>query len=250
MKPLIRNKMWSLFIKEVKGFFSNLTGYVVIIVFLLAVNLFMWVFSGELNVLDAGYATIETLFIIAPWVFLFLVPAITMRMFSEEKKTGTIELLLSRPLTGFQIVFSKFLAAATLVLLSLIPCLIGYLSVYLLGNPVGNIDTGATWGSLVGLFFLGAVYAAIGIYASSLTDNTIIAFIVALVLCFLFYTGFDLLAEFPLFKSISVFVLYLGINEHYQSVSRGVIDLRDIIYFLAVIAVFILLTTARLKIRK
>ncbi|MBN2610691.1 MAG: gliding motility-associated ABC transporter permease subunit GldF [Bacteroidales bacterium] len=242
--------MWSLFKKEVKGFFSNLTGYIVIVVFLLASNLFMWVFPGELNVLDAGYATIDTLFILAPWVFLFLVPAITMRMFSEEKKSGTIELLLSRPLSGFQIAFSKYLAAITLVLLSLIPCLISYISIYLLGNPVGNIDTGATWGSFIGLFLLGAVYAAIGIYASSLTDNTIIAFIVSLVLCFLFYTGFDTLAQVPLFKSISVFVMYLGINEHYQSVSRGVIDLRDIIYFIAVIAVFVLLTTARLRNRK
>lgn len=242
--------MLSLYKKEVKGFFSNLTGYIVIIVFLLASNLFMWVFPGELNVLDAGYASIDTLFIIAPWVFLFLVPAITMRMFAEEKKSGTLELLLSRPLTDLQIVMAKYFAAVTLILLALLPCLISFISVYFLGNPVGNIDTGATWGSLIGLFLLGAIYAAFGLFASSLTDNIIVAFILALVLSFFFNIGFDSVSQVRVFEPISTFILNLGINEHYKSISRGVIDIRDMAYFFAVISIFIFFTKARLKSRR
>ncbi len=242
--------MISLYRKEIQGFFSNLTGYIVIILFLLANSMIMWLYPGKLNILDAGYASIDTMFITAPWIFLFLVPAITMRMFAEEEKSGTLELLLSRPLTELQIVLSKYLASLTLILFSLIPCLVFFISVYLLGNPPGNIDTGGTWGSLIGLFLLGAVYAGIGIFASSFTDNIIIAFLMALVLCFIFYVGFDLLAQIQLFKDISTIVLYIGINDHYMSVSRGVIDLRDIIYFISVISVFILLTKTRLAGKK
>ena len=251
MNPFIRkSKMFSLYKKEITGFFSNLTGYIVIIIFLLANTLVMWVFSGQFNVLDAGYASLDTIFIIAPWVFLFLVPAITMKMFAEEVKSGTLELLLSRPLTHIQIVLGKYFATITLVLLSLIPCLISYLSVYLLGNPIGDIDNGATWGSLIGLFLLGSVYAGLGLFTSSHTDNIIVAFILAAVMSFIFFYGFDKIAEIPGFKSLSTFIIYLGIQDHYQSISRGVIDLRDVIYFLAVISIFILLTKARLERRK
>jgi len=242
--------MISLYRKEIQGFFSNLTGYVVIIIFLLANSLIMWKFSGNMNILDAGYATIEPLFIISPWIFLFLVPAITMRMFAEEEQTGTLELLLSRPLTELQIVLSKYLASVTLILFSLIPCLVFFISVYLLGNPPGNIDTGGTWGSLIGLFFLGAVYAGMGIFSSSLSDNIIIAFLMALVLCFVFYFGFDKLAQIQMFKGFSAVILYIGINDHYTSISRGVIDLRDIIYFICIISFFILLTKTRLTSKK
>ncbi len=242
--------MISLYRKEIQGFFSNLTGYVVIIIFLLANSMVMWLFSGDLNILDAGYATIEPLFIISPWIFLFLVPAITMRMFAEEAQSGTLELLLSRPLTELQIVLSKYLASLTLIIFSLIPCLVFFFSVYLLGNPPGNMDTGGTWGSMIGLFFLGAVYASMGIFSSSMSDNIIIAFLMALVLCFVFYFGFDKLAQIQMFKGISTVFLYIGINDHYMSISRGVIDLRDIIYFISVIAFFILLTRTRLASKK
>ncbi len=242
--------MFSLYRKEIQGFFSNLTGYVVIIIFLLANSVVMWLISGNLNILDAGYATIEPLFIISPWIFLFLVPAITMRTFTEEQQSGTLGLLLSRPLTEMQIVIAKYLASVTLLLFSLLPCLIYFLSVFLLGNPQGNIDTGGTWGSLIGLFFLGAVYAGIGVFSSSLTDNMIIAFLIALVLCFIFCFGFDELAKIRMFKGISTVIMYIGINEHYMSISRGVIDLRDIIYFISVITVFILLTRTRLASKK
>ena len=242
--------MISLYRKEIQGFFSNLTGYVVIIIFLLANSMVMWLFSGDLNILDAGYATIEPLFIISPWIFLFLVPAITMRMFAEEAQSGTLELLLSRPLTELQIVLSKYLASLTLIIFSLIPCLVFFFSVYLLGNPPGNMDTGGTWGSMIGLFFLGAVYASMGIFSSSMSDNIIIAFLMALVLCFVFYFGFDKLGQIQMFKGISTVFLYIGINDHYMSISRGVIDLRDIIYFISVIAFFILLTRTRLASKK
>lgn len=242
--------MFSIYQKEIKGFFSSLTGYIVIVIFLLANSLVMWLIHGDLNILDAGYATIEPLFIISPWLFLFLVPAITMRMFADEQKSGTLELLLSRPLTELQVIISKYLASVTLILLSILPCLIYFISVYLLGNPQGNIDTGGTWGSMIGLFFLGSVYAGIGIFSSSLSDNSIITFLTALVLCFVFYTGFDYLARINLFRNISTVILYLGIEDHYQSISRGVIDIRDIVYFISVISVFILLTRVKLSAKK
>jgi len=240
--------MLALFRKEISEFFSSLTGYLVIIIFLFITGLFAWVFPGNMNILESGYANIDTLFEIAPWVFLFLVPAITMRMFAEEKRTGTIELLYTRPLTDFHIVLAKYMAATVLVLLALIPTLIYFSSVYLLGNPVGNIDTGGTWGSFIGLFFLAASYVSFGLFASSLSGNQIISFMIALFLAFIFFTGFEYISNF--FFTRQSFILSLGINDHYQSMSRGVIDSRDILYFLGVILIFILLTKTKLESRK
>lgn len=242
--------MWTLILKEVSGFFSSLIGYLVVIVFLLINSLFIWVFPGQFNIIESGYASIDALFTIAPWVFLFLVPAVTMRLFAEEKRTGTIELLLTRPLTEVQIVVAKYLAGLFLVLLSLLPTLVYFLSVYFLGDPVGNIDTGGTWGSYIGLFFLAAIYVAIGLFASSLTENQIIAFIIAMVLSFFFFIGFEALSGLNFLKDIDELVLYLGINDHYESMSRGVIDSRDMVYFLGVITFFILLTRTILQSRK
>ncbi|MDR1594854.1 MAG: gliding motility-associated ABC transporter permease subunit GldF [Prevotellaceae bacterium] len=239
--------MYSIYKKEIVSFFSSLTGYIAIIVFLALTGWFMWINPGEFNILDGGYATIDTLFFIAPWVFLFLVPATTMRSFAEERKTGTIELLLTHPISEMQLVMAKYLAAVTLILLSLLPCLIYFATVYFVGNPVGNIDSGGTWGSFIGLFFLASAYAAIGIFASSLTDNQIVAFIVSAALCFFMYTGFDGLASMSPLKSVNTFLISLGINEHYKSLSRGVIDIRDIVYFVIVSAVFA--GAARLKLQ-
>ena len=174
--------MYTLLKKEISGFFSSLTGYIVIIVFLVINSLFMWIFPGSNNVSDGGYANLDTLFTIAPWVFLFLVPAVTMRMFADEKKSGTIELLLTRPLSDFQIIFAKYLAGLLLVLFSILPTLIYFYSVYQLGNPVGNIDTGGTWGSFIGLFFLAGIYVAIGTLSSSFTENQIVAFIIGMLI--------------------------------------------------------------------
>ena len=235
--------------KEIRGFFSSLTGYIVIIVFLVANSLFMWVFPGNLNVLDSGYASLDSLFTMAPWIFLFLVPAVTMRTFAEEKRAGTLEFLLTKPLSDLQVILAKYLGALILVLLSLLPCLVYYWSVSTLGNPPGNLDTGGTWGAFIGLFFLAAIYVAIGVLASALSENQIIAFIVAVLLSFLLYTGFDYLASLPALQSFDTFILNLGINEHYKSISRGVIDSRDIIYYLSVISMFILITKIKLQSR-
>jgi ABC-2 type transport system permease protein len=230
--------MFSIFKKEINGFFSSLTGYIVIIVFLLINSLFMWVFPGEWNVLDSGYSGIDTLFIISPWVFLFLVPAVSMRMIAEEKRLGTIELIYSRPLTERGVVTGKYLASVMLVLLALLPGIIYYISVYYLGEVPGNLDKGGTWGAFIGLFFLAAVYASAGIFASSLTDNQVVAFIIAVLICLVMFIGFDSFAYLPGLKNVDEFVIRLGINEHYKSMSRGVIDLKDIVYFVAVTVIF------------
>ncbi|MCU0363509.1 MAG: gliding motility-associated ABC transporter permease subunit GldF [Bacteroidales bacterium] len=230
--------MFAIYRKEISGFFSSLTGYIVIIVFLVVNSLFMWVFPGELNILDSGYATLDTIFYISPWVFLFLVPAVTMRMIAEERKTGTIELLFVRPVSERGIVWGKFLAAVTLVLLALVPGIIFYVSVSILGETPGNLDKGGIAGSFIGLFLLASVYAAAGIFASSLTDNQVIAFILAVLACFILYMGFDSFAYLPGLKKLDELVLRLGVNEHYRSLSRGVLDSRDIAYFLAAAAIF------------
>lgn len=242
--------MIALLRKEISSFLSSLIGYLVISVFLLAIGLFMWVFPGTSNVLDAGYANIDTLFTIAPWVFMFLIPAITMRAFAEEKRTGTIEQLLTRPLSDLSIVLAKFFAGIILVLFSLVPTLIYYFSIRYLGNPPGNIDSGAVWGSYIGLLFLASGFVAIGVFASSITDNQIIAFIVGVFLSFFCYIGFESISSLELFGKIDSLILGLGINEHYISMSRGVIDSRDMIYFLSLMGVFILFTKIVLESRK
>ena len=242
--------MFTLYKKEISGFFSSLTGYVVIIVFLLLNSLFIWVFKGEMNVLDNSYASLDTLFALAPWLFLFLVPAITMRMFAEEKRSGTLELLFTRPIREIEIVIAKFLAAWTLVFISLIPTLIFFISISILGSPPGNIDSGGTWGSYIGLLFLGGIYTGIGIFTSSLSENQIIAFILAVLISFLFYLGFNFAGSISQSGEVVYLIEKFGIDSHYQSISRGVIDSRDIIYFFSVIIVFIYLTKTVLQSRK
>ncbi len=242
--------MYVLFLKEIRSFFSSLIGYIVIIVFLIVNSLFMWIFPGEFNVLDSGYSNLDTLFIISPWVFLFLVPAITMRLFADEKRTGTIELLLTRPVSDFKIVFAKYLSGLTLVLFSLLPTFIYFISVHFLGNPVGNLDTGGIWGSYIGLFFLASIYVAIGVFASSLTENQIISFIIAVILSFFLFIGFESISTLGIAKGFDDIIIKLGINDHYKSMSRGVLDTRDIIYFISVVAIFIIFTKLRLQRRK
>ena len=239
--------MYSLFKKEIKTFFGSLIGYLAILVFLLVTGLFLWVFPGAYNIPDNGYATLEGLFSLAPWLYLFLVPAITMRFFADEKRTGTLEILLTRPLSDFQLIFAKFLAGMVLVIFSLLPTLLYFLSVYLLGNPIGSIDTGATWGSFFGLFFLAAIYVAIGIFASSLTDNQIVSFILAMVLSFIFYLGFDFIASSGIPFLLEQIFEWLSINNHYLSASRGVIDMRDVIYFAGMTFLFLWFTRGFLR---
>ncbi|HAM09489.1 MAG: gliding motility-associated ABC transporter permease subunit GldF [Bacteroidetes bacterium GWE2_41_25] len=230
--------MFAIFRKEINGFFSSLTGYIVITVYLLVNSLFMWIFPGEWNIFDNGYAGLDTLFLLSPWIFLFLVPAVTMRMIAEEKRLGTIELIFSRPITERGIIWGKYLASVVLVLLALLPGVIYYVTVYMLGEVPGNLDKGGTIGSYTGLFFLASVYAAVGIFASSLTDNQVIAFIAAVLLCFMLFMGFDSLAYLPGLKNFDEFIIRLGINEHYKSMSRGVLDIRDVVYFVSVVILF------------
>lgn len=242
--------MYTLFLKEIKGFFSSAIGYLVIAVFLLIVSLFMWVFPTNFNIFQVNAANIDTLFLISPWVFLFLVPAITMNMFADELRTGNMELLLTRPISEFKIVTAKYLAAVVLVLIALLPTLLFLISINSLADPVGNVDYGAIIGSYIGLFFLGAVYAAIGIFASSLSKNVIVSFLLGIVFCFLFYLGFDLLSDLFSSGTGTDFVKSLGINDHYSSISRGVVDSRDIVYFLSVVVLFVFFSKLRLESRK
>lgn len=229
---------------------SSLIGYIAIAVFLVLTGLFLWVFPGNFNILDLGYAEMEPLFTLAPWVFMFLIPAITMRTFSEEQRTGTIELLLTRPLSDLQIILAKTLAGMVLVVLALLPTLVYTFSVSQLGNPPGNLDMGATWGSYLGLLFLASAFVSIGVFASSITPNQVVAFIVSVFLSFFVYVGFDSISSFSLMGPLDNFVAQLGILAHYHSMSRGVIDTRDVVYFVALFAVFTLFTKTVLQSRK
>lgn len=241
--------MYAIFKKEITLFFSSLIGYITIGVFLLAVGLFMWVLP-DFNIFDNNYATLEQLFSIAPFVFMFLIPAITMRSFAEEQKTGTIEILSTKPVTDFQIVMGKFWAGMVLVIFSLLPTLLYFYTVSDLAVPKGNIDTGATWGSYIGLLFLGGAYLAIGLFASSLTDNQIVSFIVGMFLCFFFYQLLDFLRGLSFLNGADALFESISIQSHYTSISRGVVDTRDLIYFISFIAVFLLTTKTIIQSRK
>lgn len=307
--------MLALIRKELRGFLGSLIGHIVIAVFLLLTGLFLWVFPG--NLLDSGYADLGPLFFIAPWVFLFLVPAVTMRTFSEERRTGTIEVLLTKPLTELQIVLAKYMAAVALIALALAPTLVyvwaadqlstsvtavpasavrwrGFLHFVLWAlnavacvswlvwrgrrakwKPlgwlwrgalilgwilffralmhwmlfIGGVDAGATWGAYIGLFLLAACFASIGVLASAITDSQIVAFLIAVFLSFFLYMGFDLIASFDLLGGLEGPIKSIGIQSHYQSLGRGVLDLGDVLYHLGVIAIFLLLTRAALQSR-
>ncbi|WP_439696051.1 gliding motility-associated ABC transporter substrate-binding protein GldG [Mucilaginibacter sp. AW1-7] len=231
--------MLSILKKEITSYLSSLVAYVTIGVFLLVLGLFLWVFPDS-SILDYGYAGLDSLFSTAPYLFMFLIPAITMRSLAEERKEGTFELLFTRPLKDWEIVLGKYFACLLIVLFALLPTLIYYYSVSILGTPQGNIDTGAVIGSYIGLFLLGAAFAAIGLFASSITKNQIIAFTIAVFLCFFFYSGFDSLSQMLSLQDLGL--QSLGITQHYQSVSRGVLDTRDLVYFLLVASAFIWLT--------
>jgi ABC-2 type transport system permease protein len=239
--------MISLFRKEIIQFFGSLTGYLVIMTFLGIISLFLWVFPGNYNIPDSGYATLEFFFQLAPWLYLFLIPAVTMRLFSEEKRTGTIELLQTRPLSGYHLVGAKFLAALSIVLFTLLPCLIWYISVYYLGNPVGNLDQGSTWGAFIGLLLLASIYTAIGLYCSAMSENQIVAFILALLISFTFFLGFEFIASSGLPYFLEAPLVWLSINDHYLSVSRGVLDVKDTVYFLGMTGFFLILTEIFLR---
>lgn len=239
--------MFSLYRKEIATFFCSATGYLVVSVFLTATGLFLWIVPGQSNIIYGGYATLEPLFAIAPWIFLLLVPAVAMRLIADERRTGTMELLLIRPLSALQIVTAKYLAGLTVVLISIVPTLAYVAVVWQLGSTPGNLDVGATTGSYIGLMLLGAVYMALSLFASSTTDNQITAFVVGAVLCFAFYAGFDSLATIPALSGVATVIESCGIASHYNGISRGVIDSRDLIYFASTAAAAVYLTSLRLR---
>lgn len=234
--------MFAVLKKEINSFFASPIGYLVIGLFLVINGLFLWVFKGEYNILDSGFASLEPFFTLAPWIFLFLIPAITMKSFSEEIKQGTLELLLTKPLTTIQLVLGKYLGAVSLIILALLPTLLYVLAIYYLGQTEGNFDSGVLIGSYFGLIFLGACYAAIGVFASILSPNQIVSFIVAVFLCFIAYFAFEALANLNLFGNGAFGIEDLGLNAHYESISRGIIDTRDVVYFLSFILFFLALT--------
>lgn len=240
--------MYRILLKEVNSFLDSLIGYIVICVFLTGIGLLMWVFP-ETSVLEYGFADMDTLFSFAPYVFMFLIPAIAMRMFAEEKRSGSLEMLLTKPLTDLQIIAGKYLAGFILVLFSLAPTIVYYFSLYQLGSPSGNIDSAGVFGSYLGLILLGGVFMGIGIFSSSITQNQIVAFIVAVFLSFMMYSGLGSLAMINEWGRLSATFEQLGLLSHYQSMSKGLIDSRDVIYFLSVISVMILSTNLVLKSR-
>lgn len=242
--------MWTLYKKELRGFFSSIIGYLTIGVFLVMTGLTLWVFSSDFNILDYGYAGLDGLFITGPFLYLFLIPAITMRSLAEERRGGTMEMLMTRPLGDWTIVWSKFLAAWTLVLISILPTLVAYFSVYSLGDPVGNIDTGSVAGSYIGLLLLGGAFVAIGIFSSSLTQNQIVAFIIAAVLSVAVYLGFESVYNMGVQGGAGLFVRKLGAAYHYESMSRGVVDTRDVLYFACLAALFLMATRMVLQSRQ
>lgn len=238
--------MKAIFIKEINSFFASPIGYLVVGIFLIINGLFLFVFKGEFNILDNGFADLSAFFVLAPWVFLFLVPAVTMRSFSEERKQGTIEVLLTKPISSFQLVFGKFLGSFTLTFIALLPTLLYVFTIWQLGNPVGNLDLAATTGSYIGLLFLAATFTAIGVFASTLSQNQIVAFIITVLLCFIMLYGFDGLADLNVLNN-TFKIETLGLNYHFNSVSRGVIDTRNLIYFVSVTTVFLVFTKLNLN---
>jgi ABC-2 type transport system permease protein len=239
--------MLAIFKKEIHQFFSSITGYVAIILFLLANGLLLFVFP-DTSLLDDGYANLDPLFKLAPLIYLLLIPAITMRSFADEFKTGTMELLSTKPLSWWQIVTGKFLAGVLVVFISLIPTIVYYIAIRQLSANPASLDNGGIAGSYIGLLLLGAIFTAIGVWSSSLTSNSVVAFLIAIFTCFIFYYGFDAFSKLPAFTGSADYYLQMaGIQFHYVSISRGVIDSRDIIYFVSVIGLMLYLTRLSLQ---
>lgn len=229
--------MLAIYWKEITAFFSSLIAYIVIVTFLVATGLFVWILPT--NVLDEGYATLSPLFEIGPWVFMFLIPAITMRSFAEEKKTGTFEILATKPITEWKIVLAKYFAGLTLVFFALIPTFFYVYAINQLASPVGNVDMAAIWGSYLGLLLLGGAYVSIGIFASSITDNQIVGFIAGAFLCFVFFALFEFIRDFNFLNFTDVLLEKLSIQTYYASLSRGVIDVKDVVYFFSLSGIFL-----------
>lgn len=232
--------------KEINSFFASPIGYLVIAVFLLLNGLFLWMFKGDFNILDSGFADLSTFFLLSPWILIFLIPAVTMRSFSDEKKQGTLELLLTKPISTLQIVLGKYFGAFILIVIALIPTLLYVFTISKLGAIEGNLDVGSILGSYFGLLFLVAAYTSIGIFSSTLSDNQIVAFIIAVFICFFFYFGFEGLSNYKIFGDL-FYLEKLGMESHFKSMSRGVLDTRDLLYFISISIFFIVLTKLNIQ---
>jgi ABC-2 type transport system permease protein len=232
--------MFSILKKELIGFFASAIGYMVMALFLLANGLLLWVFKSDYNIFDAGFADLNSFFYISPWLFFFLIPAITMRSFVDEKTQGTFELLKTKPITNWQLVLGKYFGAFLLIVFALIPSLIYVYSVNTLANPQGNIDLGPIIGAYIGLLFIASSYTAIGLLASALSKNQIVAFLIAVLLCFIMFYGFEALANLEAFKNLNL--EYFGMKYHYNSLARGVLDTRDLGYFFSLSILFLAIT--------
>ena len=235
--------MYAVFKRELMALLNSLMAYITIGVFLLATGLLLWFFP-DTSILEYGYAELTGFFTLAPFLFMFLIPAITMRAFAEERREGTYVLLAIRPVTNWQIILAKYFACLSLVLFALIPTLVYYYSVYQLGLPKGNIDSGAVIGSYMGLLLLGSAFVAVGIFTSSLTKNQVVAFALSVFICFITYQGFNAVSQLFVLSYFESMFLSLSVNEHYLSISRGVLDTRDLTYFISFVVVFLLLTKA------
>ena len=242
--------MIALFRKEISVFFSTLIGYLIIGIFQLINSILLWSDFSDMNILSYGYADIDIFFTSAPLFFLLFIPAISMRVFTEEYSSGTIEILITKSINSLQIVIAKFLAVFVLVIFAILPTLIYVASIYYLGENIGNLDLAGIMGSYLGLIFLCALFSAISIYASSLASNQIISFAFAILLCTLFYFGFDVLSELSFFQNFDLFIQQLGISFHYEMMSKGLVKLSDIIYFVSVTTLFIKLTELVITERK
>lgn len=239
--------MLAIFKREITSFFTSPIAYLVIGLFLTFTGLFLWMFRANFNIFDYGFADLSNFFLLAPWIFLFLIPAITMKSFSEERRLGTIELLLIKPISLIQIIMGKFLASMALILISILPTLLYAFSIGQLGTTPWNLDLGLAFGSYAGLFFLVANYTAIGIFASTLTDNQIVAFLAGLIICFIFYYGFEALSTLFSKGDLVLYIRGMGMKARAENMARGVLDTRDVIYFLSFAGFFLFLSVLKLK---
>lgn len=238
--------MWAIFRKEINQFFSSPIAYIIMAVFLTAIGLMLWVFP-DMSLLENGYADMGTFFNLTPYVMLFLVPAITMRSIADEVRTGTLEWLLTKPVSRWRIVGGKFLASWVLVVLTILPTVLYYITLYQLGSPVGNIDSAAVVGSYIGLALLAGVFVAIGLWASSLNDNQVVAFVLGVFFCFLLYVGLSSIAGIGALGSLGYYFSYIALDEQYQALGKGLIDSRNVVYLVTLMVFFLLITANRLR---
>ena len=239
--------MFSLYLKELRSFLSSIIGYVFILIYLIASGLFHWILSYNTNLLEGAEADLIPFFNLSPVILLILIPAITMRSIAEERRTGTIELLFTKPISDLGIILAKYFAGVTLMIIAIIPTIVYFFSMYYMGKPIGIIDLGASLTSYLGLILLGSVFVSIGIFASSLTSSQIVSFILARFLCWFIYDGLELLGSFSQVGDSDAIIRYFGISSHYNSIKKGLVDTSDIVYFISVIFLFLYASLSSVK---